>query len=315
MPTECHSVVRAPAFRVTRLDGCGNPVESACSSATEECFVQITLTKVYQDRQDAQRISANGILCVDKPKFQQLRWFEVAAELINVNPSLLNIMTSEPLVLSDAADPVAIGWDSEDDTAGTSNFALEFWVGTEDEECEDGEVSYGYGLIPWVYQATTGDETYNNDVVTFTVTGITRKGSPWGVGPYNVRIVEAAGPTLGDPAPLLTPITATQHKRFFWTKLAPPVGQCDCTDVTPELEASPLTGTAPESVTFTIPVDSDGNALVPGVLVPGDAGADVPVTAGPTVIYNYTVVGDYTATYYLADRSGPVWTSQEIVIT
>lgn len=315
MPTECHSVVRAPAFRVTRLDACGVPIESACSSATEECFVQITLTKVYQERQDAQRISANGIICVDKPKFQQLRWFEVSAELINVNPSLLNIMTSESLVLSDAADPVAIGWNSEDDSAGTSNFALEFWVGTEDEECDDGEVTYGYGLLPWVYQATTGDETYNNDVVTFTVTGITHKGSPWGLGPYNVRIVEAAGPTLGDPAPLLTPILPNQHKRFFWTQLPPPVGQCDCTDVTPELVASPLTGTAPEDITFTIPVDSDGNALVPGVLSFGDATADVAVTAGPSVVHSYTVIGDYVATYVLTAQSGPTWTSQELVIT
>lgn len=315
MPTECHSVVRAPAFRVTRLDACGEPVESACSSATEECFVQITLTKVFQDRQDAQRISANGDICVDKPKPPILRWYEVSAELINVNPSLLNIMTADPVVLDDSVDPVTIGWDTNVGSASASNFALEFWVGTEDEECDDGEVVYGYGVLPWVYQANLMDITLANDVVTFTVTGITRRNSPWGLGPYNVRIAQT-GPDAGLPAPLLTAIGPLTHKRFFWTTMAPPLGQCDCTDVVPELEFTPeIGGTAPESITFTIPLDSDGNALVPGVIDFDDLTANVDVTAGPTVIHNYTVVGVYNATYRLTEQSGPTWTSADINIT
>jgi len=314
MPTECHSVVRAPAFRVTRLDACGVPVESACSSATEECFVQITLTKVFQERQDAQRISANGDICVDKPKAQILRWYEVSAELINVNPSLLNIMTADPLVLNDAADPVAIGWDTDFDSASAVNFALEFWVGTEDDECDDGEVVYGYGILPWIYQAALTDLTLGNDVVTFTVTGISRRNSPWGVGPYNVRVAQT-GPDAGLPAPLLTAIGPKTHKRFFWTTLAPPAGQCDCTDASPELEVAPEGGTAPEDVTITIPTDSDGNALVPGVLSFGDLTADQVVTAGPSVVHSYTVAGTYNATYTLTGQSGPVWTSPDIVIT
>lgn len=314
MPTECHSVVRAPAFRVTRLDSCGVPVEGACSSATEECFVQLTLTKVFQERQDAQRISAAGNICVDKPKAPILRWYEVSAELINVNPSLLNIVTADPVVLNDAVDPVTVGWDTVVGSAEVSNFALEFWVGTEDEECDDGEVTYGYGILPWVYQANLMDLTINNDVVTFTVTGITRRNSPWGVGPYNVLINES-GANAGLPGPLLTAIPATAHKRFFWTKLAPPVGQCDCIDVTPELVASPLGGSAPEDVTFTIPVDADGNALVPGVLDFDDLTANVVVTTGPSVLHSYTVAGTYNATYRLTEQSGPTWTSQDIVIT
>jgi hypothetical protein len=289
-------------------------VEGACSSATEECFVQITLTKVFQERQDALRLGASGNICVDKPKAPILRWYEVVVELINVNPSLINMMTADPLVLNDAADPVAIGWDTEVGSADLSNFALEFWVGTEDEECDDGATVYGYGILPWVYQANLLDLTIGNDVVTFTVSGITRRNSPWGVGPYNVLINET-GVNAGLPGPLLTPIGPLAHKRFFWTTLAPPVGQCDCTDVTPELEASPLGGTAPEDITFTIPTDSDGNFLVPGILDFDDLTANQVVTTGTPVVHSYTVPGVYNATYTLTGQSGPVWTSADITIT
>lgn len=314
MPTECHSVVRAPAFRVTRLDACGVPVEGACSSATEECFVQITLTKVFQERQDALRLSASGNICVDKPKAPILRWYEVTVELINVNPSLVNIMTAEPLVLNDAADPVAVGWSTEVGSADLSNFALEFWVGTEDDECDDGATIYGYGILPWVYQANLMDLTIGNDVVTFTVSGITRKGSPWGVGPYNVLINET-GANAGLPGPLLTPISAIEHKRFFWTSLAPPVGQCDCTDVTPVLEVSPLAGVAPLLVTVTFPVDVDGNPLLPAVIDWDDATADTVVTAGVDTTHSFTLAGSYDITYRLTTQSGPTWTSATVVVT
>lgn len=314
MPTECHSVVRAPAFRVTRLDECGVPVESACTSAVSSSFIQITLTKVFQERQDALRLNANGDICVDKPKAAILRWYEVAVELCQVNPSMINIMTAEPLVENDAADPVTIGWDTEVGSANLSNFALEFWVGTEDEACDDGEVVYGYGILPWVYQANLLDVTIGNDVVTFTVSGITRKGSPWGVGPYNVLINET-GLNAGLPGPLLTPIGANVHKRFFWTRLGPPLADCDCTDATPVLAASPLGGTAPEDITFTIPTDSEGNFLVPGVLDFDDLTANQVVTTGTPVVHSYTVPGTYNATYVLTTQSGPTWTSADIVIT
>lgn len=314
MASECHSVVRAPAMRVTRLDECGVPVESACSSATTDGFVEIALTKVFQERQDALQLNANGDICVDKPKAPILRWYEANIQFCNVDPELFNIMTAEPLVLNDAAEPVAVGWDTEIGSAELSNFALEFWVGTEDEGCDDGEVTYGYGVLPWMYQANLMDLTIGNAVVTFTVNAITKKGSPWGVGPYNVLINET-GVNAGLPGPLLTPIGPNTVKRFFWTRLAPPASQCGCVPAAPELVASPLVGTAPEDVTFTIPSDADGNFLVPGVLDFGDLTANLVVTAGTPVVHSYTVPGNYTATYRLTEESGPTWTSQEIVIS
>lgn len=314
MASECHSVVRAPAMRVTRLDECGVPVESACSSATTEGFVEIALTKVFQERQDALQLNANGDICVDKPKAPILRWYEANIQFCSVDPELFNIMTAEPLVLNDAADPVAVGWDTEIGSAELSNFALEFWVGTEDEGCDDGEVTFGYGILPWMFQGNLMDLTIGNAVVTFTVNAITKKGSPWGVGPYAVLINET-GVNAGLPGPMLTPIGANTVKRFFWTRLGPPAGQCGCVPAAPELEASPLAGTAPEDVTFTIPTNSDGDFLVPGILDFGDLTANQVVTTGTPVVHSYTVPGTYTATYVLTEESGPIWTSAPIIIT
>jgi hypothetical protein len=314
MASECHSVVRAPAMRVTRLDECGVSVESACSSATTSGFVEIALTKVFQERQDALQLNANGDICVDKPKAPILRWYEANIQFCNVDPELFNIMTAEPLVLNDAADPVAIGWSTEIGSAELSNFALEFWVGTEDEGCDDGEVVYGYGVLPWMYQANLTDLTIGNQVITFTVNAITKKGSPWGVGPYNVLINES-GLNAGLPGPLLTSIGANEVKRFFWTRLAPPTSQCGCMDATPELEVTPLLGVAPLMVTVTFPTDVDGVPLLPAVIDWDDLTANTVVTSGTDTTHNFTVPGSYEITYRLTEESGPTWTSLSVVVS
>src|SRR5687768_794262 len=183
MVAECHSVVRAPALRVTRLDACGVLVESACSSATSSGFVEIALTKVLQERQDALQLNANGDICADVPKAPILRWYEANVQFCRLDPELLNIMTADPLVLNDALEPVAVGWDTNVGDIELSNFGLEFWVGTEDESCDDGEVTYGYGLLPWMRQGYLTDVTFNNGVVNWTVNAITRGNAQWGTGP------------------------------------------------------------------------------------------------------------------------------------
>jgi hypothetical protein len=300
-------------MRVTRLDACGVPVESACSSATTDGFVEIALTKILQERQDALQLNANGDICVDKPKEPILRWYEANIQFCRVDPELFNIMTNEPLVLNDAVAPVAVGWDTAVGSASAANFALEFWVGTEDD-CDDTDVVYGYGLLPFLRQGYLTDVTFNNGVVTFTVNAITRGNSQWGVGPYNV-LINQTGANAGLPGPLLTAIGPLVHKRFFWTTLGPPLSQCGCMDATPLLVNTPAGGTAPEDITFTIPTDLSGNPLVPGILDFDDLTADQVVTTGTPVVHSYTVAGTYNATYRLTTQSGPTWTSANIVIT
>lgn len=314
MPSECHSVVRAPAMRVTRLGPCGEILESSCGMATSESFVDITLTKVYQERQDALQLNANGDICVDKPKAPILRWYEVAIQFCNVDPELFNIVSAEPLVLNDALIPVAVGWDTIPDSAASSNFALEFWVGTDDDDCVDDDLTYGYGLLPRVVQGTIGTITIGNQVINFTVNAITRGANQWGVGPYNV-IINETGANAGFPGPLLTPgIPAAAHKRFIWTQLPPPDGVCGCQDGTPALVVLPLTGLASVQRTMTFPLGSDGDPMLPAVITWGDATPAATVTSGTTATHTYGAPGSYVATFKPM-VSSPTYTSASITVS
>lgn len=313
MPSVCHSVVRAPAARVTRLGPCGEISDTGCDFATTESFVEITLTKVFQERQDALQLNANGDICVDKPKYPILRWYEVAIQFCNVDPELFNIVSAEPLVMNDALTPEAIGWCTLPDSAASSNFALEFWTGTEDEGCdEDDQVTYGYGILPRIIQGVIGDVTITNGVINFTVTGITRAGNQWGTGPYNV-IINETGANAGLPGPLLEAINTSSHKCFFWTKLGPPEGQCGCQDLTPELIVLPLAGLAAVLRTMTFPLGADGDPLLPAT-IDWDDGTIATVTSGTTATHTYAV-GTYNATFKPLDQSAPTYTSATITVT
>jgi len=315
MPSECHSVVRAPALRVTRLGPCGEILDSSCAQATSESFVDITLTKVYQERQDALQLNANGDICVDKPKAPILRWYEVVITFCNVDPELLNIVSAEPLVMNDALVPVAVGWDTMPDSAASSNFALEFWVGTDDDDCEDDDVVYGYGLLPRLTQGTIGTITIGNQVINFTVNAITRGANQWGQGPYNVLINET-GANAGFPGPLLTPgIPAAAHKRFMWTILPPPDGLCGCQDLTPVVGVLPLAGVAPLAVVLTFPLDANGDPILPAVIDWDDASPLETVTSGTTAGHNYAAAGTYNATFRPLEMSSPTYTSANIVVS
>jgi len=291
MVAQCHSVVRAPAARVTRLGPCGELLLEECAYAVTESFVDITLTKVLQDRQDALQLNANGDICVDKPKPPILRWYEVVITFCGVDPELFNIVSAEPLILDDSATPEAVGWCTLPDSASASNFALEFWTGTEDEGCEDDEVTYGYGILPRITQGMIGDITIANGVINFTVTAITRPGNQWGVGPYNV-IINETGANAGLPGPLLLPIDPTAHKCFQWTQL----------------------GAAALPRTATFPLDANGDPLLPGIIDWGDLTADTVVTSGTTVQHTY-VAGAYVPTYRWTGGSGTTYTSPTVTVS
>lgn len=314
MVAQCHSVVRAPAARVTRLGPCGEILDTGCDYATTSSFVNITLTKVMQERQDAFLLNANGDSCVDKPKAPFLRWYEVSIEFCEVDPELFNIVSAEPLILDDSLVPEAIGWCTLPDSPSASNFALEFWTGSEDDGCEGDDVVYGYGRLPRITQGMIGDVTIQNGVITFTVTGITRPGNQWGEGPYNV-IINQTGPNAGFPTNELVALNPNAHKCFSWTTLAPPPGVCGCQDLTPVVAVLPLAGAAPLAVTMTFPLDADGDPILPAVIDWDDGTALQVVTSGTTAGHNYAAPGTYNALFKPTGYSSPTYTSANIVVS
>lgn len=311
MASTCLPLLQFDAVRVTRQDVCGNNTATGCDYATSEAAVTLALTNQNQDRQEYLQLNGKGEICVDVTKEPQLRWIDFELTMCNVDPEFFNIITGEPLVLSDAVSPVAIGWDTTQEGPLNSFFGLEAWVNT--GECDPAGPRYGYFVMPRAIGAQVQGETLENGNINLTVTGRTKRDSPWGLGPYNVRLIEAAL-NNGAPAPLLTTVTASLHKRMFFTHLAPPPGVCGCQDATPELIVLPLVGLAATPRVMTIPLDADGIGLA-GYADWGDATPLEFVPAGTTSINHNYAIGSYTATFKTTAYSAPTWTSATITVT
>jgi len=307
--TRCFTPIRVPGIRVTKLNSCGALDDNGCASATTSGVITITIEKEVVDRQGDPQLNANGDICDDTTKAEQRRWYNVTIEFCQVDPQLLNIMTSEPLVLDDAASPNVVGFRSRRGSVNTSNFGLEWWTGLGgDTACVTGVQEYGYALMPFLSEGVMTIPTFQNDRANFTVTARTKFNSLWGTGPYDV-LVNQTGPNATFPGPLLTAITADDDFHIQTTTLPPPLfNQCGCVDVTPAAAVLPLAGAAPLAVVFTLPLDGAGAPILPGV-IQWETGVTEVVTSGTSVNHNYAVAGSKSFTYRPTTHSDRIWTA------
>lgn len=272
MANICYPIVRGRRLRATRLDGCGNPVLGPDSVVVTGGFISVALTANIEEGEAINVTNANGDVCVldqPPPKFQD---YSVVVTFCDVNPVLFNLMSGQPLVLN-GEDTVGFRMNSAVDAAD-SGFALELWTGVPSDACEVGAgASYGYMLLPFLQGGVLGDFTVENAAINFTLTGArTKKGSGWGVGPFDV-VMDA-----GTPGPLATAIDTDDHLHLERTTVAPPEADCD-----PVALGVPATGaTAGTPGEFT-PANSYGPADL-AELISEDPVAD-PITAWTTGQY------------------------------
>lgn len=228
MTTVCFTPWKVPRIRVTKLDSCGTPI-TGCSTVVSDGIISIAMTKNYEARQEFFTKNGDGNFCVRETNPPILKWINLVLTFCNVDPELVNIMSAEPLVMDDAASPVAIGYSTEEGSAANVNFAFEGWTRLADQSTPcTGGVEFGYALFPWIVEGTIGDVTYENAAANFTLSARTKAGGNWGTGPYFVDYSDnPVGSTT--PIPLLTPIGSRQHERMFITRLAPPTAACGCT--------------------------------------------------------------------------------------
>lgn len=235
MPTQCFTPWKIPIIRITNLDSCGVP-QTGCTVVTTDTIISVEMEPEYEERQDFFKKNGDGTFCVQVTNPPIFKWFNVTITICNVDPDLIALTTGEQRVYDDAAVPNAHGWSTDVGAAADSNFALEGWtrLANTSVPCTGG-VEFGYGILPWVTQATIQAMTLQNDTTDLVIQGRTQVGSPWGTGPYMVDYSDnPAGSTT--QVPLLTAIRSTEHRRFFTTRLAPPSGACGCTtlsDLTP----------------------------------------------------------------------------------
>lgn len=221
----CAKPLQGETLRVTRLDVCGNPEFGDCAYAVSDGFVQATLTPNTEEGERFLQRGASGRAIVNQRGAPILNWYDVSIQFQEVDPELFTIITGLSPYYDDQ-DRV-IGFPVTESEFATANFALEIWMGNAEEVCPpDGAPLpfYGYNLLPWVTEgALMEDITIANDLITFTVVGRTRKGTPWGTGPYDVVIDQAEA-----PSPLFTSIPTDTHHLPIWTQLAPPAPECGC---------------------------------------------------------------------------------------
>ncbi|MFW6205351.1 MAG: hypothetical protein ACOC96_10280 [Actinomycetota bacterium] len=219
----CAKPLQGETLRVTRLDSCGEPDYGECAYGVSEGYVQAQLTPNVESPDEFKRKGPNGKFIVNQRSRPLLNWFDVSIQFQEVDPEIFTIITGLD-AYEDDQDRV-IGFVVNEDKFATANFALELWLGNAEEECsEDDDVPYGYSLLPWVVEgAIAGNITVANQLITFTVEGRTRKGTPWGTGPYDVVVDQA-----GSPSPLFSAIPTDTHDLQIWTFLAPPEAECGC---------------------------------------------------------------------------------------
>lgn len=223
----CAKPLQGDTMRVTRLDECGNPEYGDCAFAVSDGFVSITLTPSTEDGERFLQRNAAGRAIVNQRSVPTLNWYDVTTVFQEVDFELFTIMTGLLPYMDDANH--VIGFPVTESHYATANFALEAWMGNAEEECLPGDPYpfFGYNLLPWVVEgALTEDIVITNDLITFTIMGRTRKGTPWGVGPYDV-VRNAASV----PSPLFTAIPTDTHHLPIWTQLAPPLAECGCSSL------------------------------------------------------------------------------------
>jgi hypothetical protein len=219
----CAKPLQGSTLRVTRLDVCGNPEFGECAFGVSDGYVSATITPNTEDGERFLQRTANGNAIINQRGKPLLNWYDVEIEFQEVDPELFTILTGLQPYMDDQ-DRV-IGFPVTESDFATANFALELWMGNAEDACLPGSLPfYGYNLLPWVVEGALNDDiVITNDLITFKIVGRTRKGTPWGVGPYDVVVDQA-----GDPSPLFTAIADDTHHLPIWTQLAPPEPECGC---------------------------------------------------------------------------------------
>lgn len=218
----CPKPLQGESLRVTRLDVCGDPDFGDCGFGVSDGWVQAVLTPNVEEGERFLQRRANGTAIVNQRGRPILNWYDVSIQFQEVDPELFTIFTG--LSPYEDYEGRTIGFPVTESDYATSNFALELWMGNSEEECTDGDPWYGYNLLPWVVDGALGENiTIANQLITFTITARARKGTPWGVGPYDVVLDQTDA-----PAPLPTAIPTDTFHLPIWTQLPPPQPVCGC---------------------------------------------------------------------------------------
>ncbi|MCF8610060.1 hypothetical protein L5G28_07775 [Gordonia sp. HY285] len=217
MPNSTWPSIHAKKMRLTKLDGCGQPITTAGNKSmlVTKGIVKVSLTAEYEDGEDTVKKDGNGDICVQHKDPDQLKYMAPEIEFCGVDPEAWAMITGQDVVTDGAANAVGIALGSQPIEA---NFALELWTDVPGAACgASGFQPFGYWLIPFIGSGRLGDVELSVSAAEFTLSAQTKPGNGWASGPYNVVRDET------DVAvPLLTGLKSSHHIWFQQTTVAPP---------------------------------------------------------------------------------------------
>jgi hypothetical protein len=300
MPTECTALLRGKVARITKVDGCGNPIHCDAPQNTvpqyvvSDGIISIQIQPEIDAGTDITQTNWNGDTCVDVPACPKIRWINLTVSMCKMDPDLFSMWTGVSVVKDAAGN--ATGFRVRKSVSCDEGVALEIWTGSAGSgTCLAGgqKPRYGYIVIPWVVNGILGDYTIENGAVTFQVTAKGIDGGGWGVGPYDVYDDGAGGGLK-----LATPFGVGDLEHIDTTTMPPPVAGCgaNCT-ITP-VPPTVTVAAAPSDVSGqTVLLTYDNANSGPVYIDWGDASQVVATPTGAgTVQHPYVGAGPFTIT-------------------
>lgn len=274
------SLIRGRVARVTKLDGCGNTLLGPDSTVTSDGFTTIQFTAQTQEGEAISVTNAAGKVCVSDTPAPQFTGYQVSVTFCQVDPELFTLMTGQPIVLNAAGDE-AVGFDMNSDVElDGSGFALEVWSSVPSASCGvTGDQGYGYFLMPFLQGGVLGDFSIENAAITFTIqNALTKDGTPWGVGPYDVVLDNTDA-----PGPLNVALTDKNHLHLELTTVTPP--------------------DAAGAVALGVPA-TGATAGIPATLTPANSYAPLDLADAIATTLTATPSTAWTTGQYVLTRSG-----------
>lgn len=257
----CFTPIRGRRMRVTKINALGVPVYGSNAFVTTSGFVSVQFTPEIEEGEETTVKTASGEICVSEKACDALKWITVQIEFCQVDPCLFTLINETWTELRDCMGEV-VGWAESHSFSCDTGFALELWTDVTGytPTTPGAQGAWGFLLLPFIVGGTLGEQTVENGAISFTITGRTKKGSGWGVGPYDVMCND---PETGECGPLLTPVGPEEPRRIFLTTCAPPPAVCGCQplsspDGPPATVAEDDTDATRMSVTASIPLGTTG---------------------------------------------------------
>jgi hypothetical protein len=183
MTTQVLKSIKGKVVRLTRLDSCGDVVESSCTTLVTECFVSVTMTAEVEEGDEYLQKNAWGDFCINDKDVDRIKRVNVMVEFAEANPDALDIIANaQPVISSGDTIGATFGPNTQSDS-----FALEVWTKrTNPDNCDGSNPEWGYFLVPFIKNGRLdGDVVIENGALTVSVMGQAFEApASWDEGPY-----------------------------------------------------------------------------------------------------------------------------------